>query len=109
MPVLLGNFDYDEKNELFTLKKDTKFKSHIDVKLRIKYYLISYLRRMERENKISTFDEIVFNILPLLKNGTTPEHQTVLNVLEDIGERVGQNNWKLKKDGQLSLFDALPK
>ena len=106
-PILLGNFDYDEKNELFTIKKDTKFKSHIDVKLRIKYYLISYLRRMERENKISTFDEIVFSILPLLKNGTTPEHQTVLTVLEDIAERVGQDNWKLKKDGQLSLFDAL--
>ena len=35
-PILLGNFDYDEKNELFTIKKDTKFKSHIDVKLRIK-------------------------------------------------------------------------
>lgn len=108
-PILLGNFDYDEKNELFTIKKDTKFKSHIDVKLRIKYYLISYLRRMERENKIATFDEIVFSILPLLKNGTTPEHQTVLTVLEDIAERVGQDNWKLKKDGQLSLFDALPK
>lgn len=34
-PILLGNFDYDENSELFTLKKDTKFKSHIDVKLRI--------------------------------------------------------------------------
>jgi hypothetical protein len=32
----------------------------------------------------------------------------VLTVLEDIAERVGQDNWKLKKDGQLSLFDPLP-
>lgn len=103
-PILLDNFDYDEKTELFTLKKDTKFKSHIDVKLRIKYYLISYLRRMERENKTTTFDEIVLNILPLLKNGTTPENQTILTVLEDIGERVGENHWKLKGEGQLSLF-----
>ncbi|MBL1209681.1 DNA methyltransferase [Geminocystis sp. GBBB08] len=103
-PILLDNFDYDEKTELFTLKKDTKFKSHIDVKLRIKYYLISYLRRMERENKTTTFDEIVLYILPLLKNGTTPENQTILTVLEDIGERVGENHWKLKGEGQLSLF-----
>lgn len=103
-PILLDNFDYDETTELFTIKKDTKFKSHIDVKLRIKYYLISYLRRMERENKTSTFDEIVLNILPLLKNGTTPENQTILTVLEDIAERVGENHWKLKGEGQLSLF-----
>ncbi|MDB9454043.1 DNA methyltransferase [Dolichospermum circinale] len=103
-PILLGNFDYDEKTELFTLKKDAKFKSHIDVKLRIKYYLISYLRRMERENKNPNFDQIVLHLLPLLKNGTTPEDQTILSVLEDIGERMGENSWKLKKEGQLSLF-----
>jgi DNA modification methylase len=30
-PILMGNFDYDETTELFTLKKDAKFKSHIDV------------------------------------------------------------------------------
>jgi DNA modification methylase len=103
-PILIDNFEYDEKTELFTLKKDTKFKSHIDVKLRIKYYLISYLRRMEREKKKPGFDEIVLHLLPLLKNGTTPENQTILSVLEDIGERIGENSWTLKKEGQLSLF-----
>ncbi|QJB47123.1 DNA methyltransferase [Dolichospermum flos-aquae] len=103
-PILIDNFEYDEKTELFTLKKDTKFKSHIDVKLRIKYYLISYLRRMEREKKKPSFDEIVLHLLPLLKNGTTPENQTILSVLEDIGERIGENSWTLKKEGQLSLF-----
>ena len=103
-PILMDNFDYDEKTELFTLKKDTKFKSHIDVKLRIKYYLISYLRRMEREQKNSTFDEIVLHLLPLLKNGTTPENQTILSVLEDIGERIGEDNWRLQKEGQMTLF-----
>ena len=58
---------------------------------------------MESENKAPTFNEIVFHILPLLKNGITPEEQTILNVLEDIGQRVGESNWKLKQDGQLSL------
>lgn len=104
-PILLGNFDYDEKTELFTLKKDAKFKSHIDVRLRIKYYLISYLRRMERERKNPSFDEIVLHLLPLLRNGTTPENQTILTVLEDIGERIGEDSWRLKREGQLSLFE----
>lgn len=104
-PILLGNFDYNETTEEFTIPKNTKFKSHLDVRLRIKYYLISFLRRMERENKNPHFDEIILEILPLLKNGTTPENQTVLNVLEDIGERVGQDSWRLKRAGQTTLFD----
>ncbi|MEA5555770.1 hypothetical protein [Nodularia spumigena] len=105
-PILMGNFEFDEKTEIFTLQKDAKFKSHIDVKLRIKYYLISYLRRMERENKNPSFDEIVLHLLPLLKNGTTPENQTILSVLEDIGQRIGEDTWILKREGQLSLFDT---
>lgn len=104
-PILLEKFDYDEKTDVYTIKRDTKFTTHLDVRLRIKYYLISYLRRMERENKFPHFDEIVLAILPLLKNGTTPENQTVLNVLEDIGEHIGQDSWRLKREGQTTLFE----
>lgn len=103
-PILLSYFDYDSNTELFTLKLDSKFTTHIDVKLRIRYYLISYLRRMERMGQISTFDEIIFFILPLLKNGTTPEHETILSVLEDIGKHVGNDQWTLRNDdNQLTL------
>jgi 16S rRNA G966 N2-methylase RsmD len=106
-PLLLEKFDYDEQSKQFKIKKDKKFQTHIDVKLRIKYYLISYLRRMEREGKAAVFDEIVLSILPLLKNGTTPEHQTILSVLEDIADKAGDDGWKLKQDGQLSLDGLL--
>ncbi len=104
-PILLENFDYNDKTEVFALKKNTKFKSHIDVRLRIKYYLISFLRRMEREQKIPHFDEIILAIIPLLKNGITPENQTVLNVLEDVAEKIGEDSWRLKTDGQTVLFN----
>lgn len=104
-PILFDKFDYDETTEQFTIRKNTKFSTQIDVRLRIKYYLISYLRRSDRENKSPHFDEIVLAILPLLKNGTTPESQTILSVLEDIAERVGQDSWKLKREGQTKLFD----
>ena len=102
-PILMNNFDYDENSETFCIRKDTKFTTHIDVKLRIKYYLTSFLRRMERENKPVTFDEIIMEIIPLLKNGTTPENQTILSVLEDIGQRYGENYWILKKDNKNSI------
>jgi hypothetical protein len=104
-PILLNSFDYNAETELFTIRKDAKFMTNIDVRLRVKYYLISYLRRMKRENKTSTFDEIILYILPLLKNGTTPENQTVLSVLEDIAERVGQESWQLKQEKAPTLFD----
>jgi hypothetical protein len=59
---------------------------------------------MEIENKYPTFDEIVLNIMPLLRNGDTPEEQTILSVLEDVAEKISQNQWKLKKTGNLTLF-----
>ena len=103
-PILLDTFDYGEKSELFMIKKDRKFKTHIDLNLRVRYYLISYLRRMERENKMAHFDEIVLYIMPLLKNGVTPENQTILNILEDIAVHVDEDSWKLKTQGQQSIF-----
>lgn len=103
-PILLSGFDYDEITELFTIRKDNKFKTHIDVKLRIRYYLLSYLRRMEKEGYNPHFDEIILNIIPLLNNGVTPEHQTILSVLEDIAKHVGNDCWTLKTDeGQIKL------
>lgn len=103
-PLLLDRFDYDSETEKYNIRKNAKFQTHIDIRLRIRYYLLSFLRRMERENKNPSFDEIVFAILPLLKNGITPEHQTILSVLKDIGEEVGTNSWRIKKD-KLTLFD----
>lgn len=103
-PILLQHFDYNEKSEIYTIKKDKKFKTHIDVKLRVRYYIISYLTRIERENLSPSFDEVVLHILPLLKNGITPEKQTILSVLEDIAEHIGNDKWRLRKSGQQSLF-----
>jgi len=105
-PLLLENFHYNEETDIYTLKKEAKFKTDIDVRLRVRYYLISYLRRKEREGHFPTLDDIVFNILPLLKNGKTPQNQTILSVLEILAEHIGQNRWRLKKDGQLKLFNV---
>jgi len=105
-PILINNFDYNAETYLYTIRKGSKFTAQIPVELRIKYYLISYLQRMERENKSSIFDEIILEILPLLKNGDTPENQTILTVLEEIAERIGQDSWRLKREGQqLKLFN----
>lgn len=104
-PLLMDLFEYEEKSEKFLIRKDTKFQSHIDLHLRIRYYLLSYLRRMDLEKKVAHFDDIIWNTIPLLKNGTTPDNQTILKVLEDIAERVGTDSWQLRKGGQMRLFN----
>ncbi|OGU33368.1 MAG: hypothetical protein A2057_01050 [Ignavibacteria bacterium GWA2_35_9] len=59
---------------------------------------------MERESNYPHFDDIVLYILPLLKNGKTPEKQTILGVLEHIAEHTGEDRWRLKTHGQGELF-----
>ncbi|MBP7496175.1 MAG: hypothetical protein KA792_00725 [Bacteroidales bacterium] len=60
---------------------------------------------MERENRIPHFDEIILYLMPLLKNGDTPEEQTILKVLEDLAQPTGKDCYKLKKDCPATLFD----
>ncbi|MDR0521777.1 MAG: type I restriction enzyme HsdR N-terminal domain-containing protein [Planctomycetaceae bacterium] len=103
-PLLEKEFVFDEKTELFMIPPHRSFKTHIDLHLRIKYYLTSYLVRSEREHKDARFDDIVLTILPSLKNGSSPEEQTILGVLQDIAVPYGTDCWRLKKDGQGELI-----
>jgi len=106
-PFLLANFDYDRENEKYLLKKNTKFRSQIPIELRIRFYLVSMLRRFAREGKPTHFSDIILEIMPLLRNGITPDNQTILGVLEDIADRVGEDSWKLREAGQGHLFDSV--
>jgi 16S rRNA G966 N2-methylase RsmD len=99
-PLLRDRFQYDADAEKYFIKKDTKFKTHIDVRLRIRYYVLSLLRRMQHQKQRPTFDDVVLSIMPLLKNGITPEHQTILSVLETLATRDSKDRWQLKSEGQ---------
>jgi 16S rRNA G966 N2-methylase RsmD len=106
-PFLNGFLDFDDATHKYHLRKNTKFRSNIPVELRVRYYTYSFLKRMSFQKQDATFDEIVFHIMPLLKNGITPENQTILAVLEEIADRVGEDRWRLKKEGQQQLFDTM--
>jgi hypothetical protein len=97
-PLLLRAFDYDSKTEKWHLKKNVKFRSNIDVNVRIEYLLRSYLTRMVREGKSADTDSIILHIMPLLRNGKTPEEQTILGVLEDIAIHSDKDCWRLKPE-----------
>ena len=72
-PFLLANFDYHEDTQTYHLKKNTKFKAQIPVEVRIKYYVVSMMRRLVREGKYPHVSDIILEIMPLLRNGVTPE------------------------------------
>ncbi len=104
-PLLVESFEFDNETKTYKLRKNKKFKTHIPLELRVRYFVSSYLKRMEHLNRNPTFDDIILNIMPSLKNGITPEHQTILNVLESIAKRVDVDRWQLTKSGQqLDLF-----
>jgi len=102
-PLLMNEFDYDSTNEKFYIRKNQQFKTKIPLDLRIKYFLYSYLKDKEARKLYSSTDDIILDIMPLLKNGITPEKQTILNVLGDIAEECETNKWRLRQVGQLSL------
>jgi len=102
-PILNDHFDYHKDTQTFHIRENEKFQTNIPLDLRIRYFLLSYLRRKENEKIFSTTDDIILDVMQLLKNGITPENQTILTVLEKIAEHIGNNRWKIKKKGQLEL------
>jgi hypothetical protein len=104
IPALLKeNFDFNERRQVYQLRKNTKFKTQIPLPERIKYYLVSYMVQQHRHEVYPRFDDIVLNIMPLLKNGITPKHQTILGVLRRVAETVGDGRWKLVQGRQMEL------
>jgi len=104
----IGSFyDFESDTHKYQLRKTTKFRAKIPVEVRIKYYLISLMRQLDRDETYPHFDEIILEIMPLLQNGKTPSNQTILSVLEEIAERIGEDQWKLKTSGQGQLFDLV--
>jgi len=102
-PILMSEFEYKTATQKFIIKTNQKFKTKIPLDLRIRYFLLSYLKRKEYEKQTVSTDDIILDIMPLLKNGITPEHQTILNILYSIADEVGKNQWRIKQEGQISL------
>ncbi len=91
--LLIAEFDHgvDDRWHIKPEKMD-RLGNYIPVKERIKYYLISILRR---EKKID-FDKIVTKILPLLVNGHEPTRHEISRILNEIAFSKDGLNWELK-------------
>lgn len=105
-PLINQHFDLDSTSGKYHIRQGQRFKSHfIDIKTRARYFVLSFLRGCERQNRRVTFDDICLEVIPLLKNGIIPENTLISDILEDIAipnKETGE--WRLKsKDAK--LFD----
>ena len=101
------NFDYDNSSGKYHIRQGQKFKSKIDIKVRAKYFILSFLRGAERRNEKSTFDDICLEVIPLLKNGITPDKKDIKDILEEVAiPNKTTGEWKLKTSDP-KLFDDI--
>lgn len=96
-PLLREEFYFSELDNLWKIRPNTKIGCFIPLEDRIRFYLLDYLQMMEREEKLATFDQIIFHVMPNLINGQTPATQTILNVLEQIAFSSDRKHWQIGK------------
>lgn len=104
-PLLREEFEFSESEGNWRIRPNFKLGNFIPLEDRIRFYLIDYLQRIERERSQATFDEIIQYVMPNLINGTTPENQTILSVLEKIAHSDDNLHWQLgaPKGSQIEL------
>ena len=97
-PILSMRFDYDDDQRIWKIKPNTKLGSSIPLENRVRFYILDYLRRSERQGKRVTFDEIIQNVLPNLVNGEQPTDKTILEELRKVAAPTEGKYWHLAKD-----------
>lgn len=102
------NFEYNMQDKKYRIKSGTKFKgSSVPLEDRTRYFIVSYLGRCEIEGRKAIFDEICLEVIPLLKNGVTPDDRFIKEILEEVAtlnKKTG--GWKLKTSDP-KLFDDI--
>lgn len=102
LAILEGDFEIGEEN-LWRIKSERQIGNFIPPKLRIKYYVIGYLRKVGGAD----FDDIVTNILPRLTNGHQPTKDDIADVLNDIAISHDGRNCELRDTSTIGIQGVL--
>ncbi|MFH0846986.1 MAG: hypothetical protein V1894_02865, partial [Chloroflexota bacterium] len=103
LAMLEQDFETGEDN-LWHLKTGHRIGYFIPPRVRIRYYVINYLRRVKKAD----FDKIVTTILPLLVNGHQPSKEDIADVLKEVAVSLDGVNWQLKDPNSIGTQFALP-
>ncbi|MFM7909989.1 MAG: hypothetical protein ACKPA9_34050, partial [Microcystis sp.] len=102
-PLLKEEFNFSELDHLWRIRPNTKIGCFIPLEERIRFYLLDFLTAKKRQEKVATFDEIIFAVMPNLINGTTPSDQSILKVLEKLAYSPDGRHWQLGQEEGLQL------
>ena len=102
-PILNESFDYDTTNKTWHVKPGKKLGYHIPLDQRIRFYVTDYLNQQERLGHNATIDDIVFVVLPKLKNGTQPTKQKIMEEIRKIASPFDKKYWVLQNSPQHSF------
>ncbi|MEG3436182.1 hypothetical protein V0288_03545 [Pannus brasiliensis CCIBt3594] len=102
-PLLKEEFNFSELDNLWRIRPNTKIGCFIPLEDRIRFYLLDFLTARERQGKLTTFDEIIFAVMPNLINGTTPDNQSILTILEQLAYSPDGRHWQLGQAEGLQL------
>jgi len=107
-PILSQEFFYDIEDKTWRVKPGRKLGCHIPLEHRIRFYVMDFLNQVQRIGKRATIDEIVFTVLPKLKNGEQPRKQKIIEEIKKIASPVEGKFWMLREEPQ-QIFDfAVP-
>jgi DNA modification methylase len=102
LAILESDFELGEDN-LWQIKAGRQVGNFIPPRLRIQYYVISYLRKVGKAD----FDAIWSTITPLLTNGHEPTKQDIADVLKEVAISHDGVNWELRSDSELAVQGVL--
>jgi 16S rRNA G966 N2-methylase RsmD len=102
LAILESDFELS-KDDLWHIKGERQVGNFIPPKLRVQYYVISYLRKVGK----AEFDSIVTTILPLLTNGHQLTRDDIADVLKEIAISHDGVHWELREVRTLGLQPVL--
>jgi hypothetical protein len=103
LAMLEADFELGKDN-LWHVKTGHTIGHFIPPRIRIQYFVVSYLRTAGK----ASFDSIVTTILPKLVNGHQPSKQDIGDVLAEVAISHDGVNWELKGPAQLAQQGVLP-
>lgn len=104
-PLLSEEFDYDKDAKLWHPKPNKKLGCHIPLNQRIRFYVLDFLNRCVLLDKKATIDDIIFHVLPKLKNGEQPTEQHIIDEVRKIAVPYKGKYWVVPKDRRQYSFD----
>jgi len=102
LAILESDFELGE-DELWQIKSGRQVGNFIPPRLRIRYYVMGYLRKAGKAN----FDSIITTIFPLLTNGHQPTREDITDVLKEVAISHDGVNWELRSDSELAVQGVL--